>query len=391
MPFQPANLRASSDPLSLLIPKVLSQNARSYTKLDDLVAIGQNLVVSSVHLGTNAIDQDPSTISMSSSDQSIAVKTAERKVVYMCIEAALDEDDFDTAYSYLVSRLAPALPGALTSAQAEQGSKDEEPDDMSWRAAFLAGKYAGSTTTDSQKTVRRLEQRIELLSLALLLAPKESLLEILSVYRRCEEALMALVAAQSEGEDTTLTHRPSPRSAANGREVSALPGEWEASRTEGMVYGQRTREMGRLASSLAQDRLGPSRSSHESARPGSATSVSRERGGREPESEETLGLFDVARGAAAAFSRNAILRPGSAASSTKRSIRPDSPGLEGSGELSPDFDEHGRVRKRDVVANAVSGTTNAVTGTLTSGLGWMLGATPVERQQGRTPSERRPE
>ena len=44
VPFQPVNIRVSSNPLSL-IQKVLSQNSGSYTKLDDLISIGQNLVV----------------------------------------------------------------------------------------------------------------------------------------------------------------------------------------------------------------------------------------------------------------------------------------------------------------------------------------------------------
>jgi hypothetical protein len=45
----------------------------------------------------------------------------------------------------------------------------------------------------------------------------------------------------------------------------------------------------------------------------------------------------------------------------------DSLGSAGSGET-----EQQRVRRRDMVANAVSGG-------LTSGLGWVLGATPVDK------------
>jgi putative flippase GtrA len=43
VPFQPVSIRVSQDPIGL-ITKVLEQNPRSYTKVDDLIAIGQNLV-----------------------------------------------------------------------------------------------------------------------------------------------------------------------------------------------------------------------------------------------------------------------------------------------------------------------------------------------------------
>ena len=43
VPFQPVSIRVSQDPISL-IGKVLEQNSSSYTQLDDLVGIAQNLV-----------------------------------------------------------------------------------------------------------------------------------------------------------------------------------------------------------------------------------------------------------------------------------------------------------------------------------------------------------
>src|SRR5271155_4683340 len=43
VPFQPVNIRVSSDPI-LLIEKILSQTPGSYAKLQDLVNIGTSLV-----------------------------------------------------------------------------------------------------------------------------------------------------------------------------------------------------------------------------------------------------------------------------------------------------------------------------------------------------------
>jgi hypothetical protein len=93
--------------------------------------------------------------------------------------------------------------------------------------------------------------------------------------------------------------------------------------------------------------------------------------GRGAVEEAPMGLFDVARGAAAAFSKTAFPLRGSAQAATSTgSAGP------GSGRVSMDGSENGsmdggeRVRRRDMVANAA-------TGALASGLGWMLGAKPV--------------
>ncbi|KAL9052912.1 MAG: hypothetical protein Q9206_004124, partial [Seirophora lacunosa] len=103
VPFQPVNIRASKDPMSL-IGKILEQNARSYTKLDDLIEIGRNLV--GAKLGSA---RDPSSLTPgaattdSSDDQEQKLHESSRRITSMAIEAALTEGDFDTAYSYIVN------------------------------------------------------------------------------------------------------------------------------------------------------------------------------------------------------------------------------------------------------------------------------------------------
>ncbi|KAJ8104503.1 hypothetical protein OPT61_g10723 [Boeremia exigua] len=95
--------------------------------------------------------------------------------------------------------------------------------------------------------------------------------------------------------------------------------------------------------------------------------------GRGAVEESPMGLFDVARGAAAAFSKSAFpLR-----SNTQTSSRPESRDMgRASMDLSDSDSMHAheeRVRKRDLLANTA-------TGALQSGLGWVLGAKPVNDQ-----------
>lgn len=98
-----------------------------------------------------------------------------------------------------------------------------------------------------------------------------------------------------------------------------------------------------------------------------------------------MSMFDLTRSAARAFSKNAFPLQGNSSSGTTggqipqatRTSRGQEDGMEGGLELSGGEGAESlqqRVRRRDMVANAA-------TGALASGLGWVLGATPVDRQQ----------
>ncbi|KAG9996978.1 secretory pathway Sec39, partial [Aureobasidium melanogenum] len=327
VPFQPVNIRASLDPLSLL-PKLLEQNANSYTKLDDLIGIGRNLIAAGLPLRNadgDLIDRSLET----DNDRKAKLLVAEKRVIYMCVEAALTVGDFETAYSYVVNRLAPQ--DTIPSSTSEDQSTAQE-DDVSWRAAFLAGRYRPQS--NAQPTLRRLDQRTELLSLALLLAPPASLSEVLNIWRRCEEETNALLAAETEAEEE-FDDRADKR--------ISVPGGFSDVSTEGMVFGQPRRELGR---SNAEARRGA-------------------------DEEAPVGLFDVARGAAKAFSRNAFpLRGASAAAASSQ--QQSQMRAQQHEAVHEGMDDAGRVRRRDMIANTV-------TGGLASGIGWMLGATPVDR------------
>jgi hypothetical protein len=328
VPFQPVNIRVSSDPLSL-IEKVLAQNPRSYTHLDDLISIATNLVTAQL---VRTAPEDGARIEGSPKNLATSKRNAERRVIGMAIEAALNEDDFETAYSYVVNR--------LDTTSATQHSSQQDADDISWRAALAAGRHksnnlsnlSASASLATPPALRRLEQRMELLSQALLLAPPSALPEVLNVWRKCEEEMTALLARETEEE-----------TAFDDRADKGLPGAFVNTTTP----VQPRREVGRAA-----------------------------------QEEAPMGLFDVARGAAAAFSKSAFplraqaqatrspsspthVRNFSSAGSEADSIR---------SEGSEDGNKPGRRRKRDMVADAV-------TGGLASGIGWVLGATPTNQQQ----------
>ncbi|KAH9828854.1 secretory pathway protein Sec39, partial [Teratosphaeria destructans] len=102
VPFQPVSIRVSHDPVGL-VDKVLEQNARSYTKLDDLISIARNLVGAGLQKTSHEDDEGTRP-----EDGERAKQEAERRVTFMAVEAALREDDFETAYSYIVNRLTPS-------------------------------------------------------------------------------------------------------------------------------------------------------------------------------------------------------------------------------------------------------------------------------------------
>jgi hypothetical protein len=337
VPFQPVHIRASSKPLSL-IQKLLHQNLGSYTKLDDLISIEQNLVISM----PSTIMSDDASESLDTSAVDRKKAAAERRVIGMAIDAALEEDDFETAYSYVVNRLTPSTPAPTPSMSSQLFSfnsfdtddQEDDAEDVAWRAALRAGKHNSSrnlsnswTNSAARPDLRRLEQRMELLSQALLLAPPSHLEEVLSVWQQCETEMTALLAEETEAEERF-----------NDAADRKLPGTF----INETITVQPRREVGRGAVE-----------------------------------EAPMGLFDVARGAAAAFSKSAFpLRGGAQAASnaaprdTTTSSSRVSMDLSDSGSMSG-YDD--RVRKRDMVASAATGALASGTGALASGLGWMLG------------------
>lgn len=210
-PFTPIVLRVHSDPISI-IGKVLDQNQKSYTRINDLVRIGEQMVLA----GLTVRDIGEHTV-ISQSQVTEQLSIANKRITSMCIDSALAEDDFETAYSFVMNRLT----SVASEAQSRTPSLDRSDsgifastaprtlDDWSWRAALQAGKYRLNSHTvkpthlgnaSGNLEIRHLEQRMDCLSLALRIAPPNTLLEILNVWRRSEEELDTKIRQEAEQE-----------------------------------------------------------------------------------------------------------------------------------------------------------------------------------------------
>lgn len=335
VPFQPVSIRVHSDPISL-VSKVLEQNSKAYTKLDDLLSIGRGLVAAGLPV-SSAEDKDEST---TSDDLESKMLESDHRITYDAIISALSSNDFDTAYSYILTRLSPS---------SQPSPSTLHIDDTSWRAAYAAGRHHLPPSASPSAQINTLSKRMELLSLALTLVPEPSLLpSMLATWQSCEDELNALRAREA-AEEKAWDDR------GDGI-ASAVPGG----------FGLEDRDVDMAETERERER-----------RRGPRVGV----GGGLHEDEAPMGLFDVARGAARAIGKSAF--PLRGAEGVKVGKRPESFGdtARSSDEYGRSGDEGqtGRVRKRDMVSNMV-------TGGLVSGLGWVLGAQPVGKESATTAS-----
>ncbi|KIV79175.1 hypothetical protein PV11_06752 [Exophiala sideris] len=317
VPFKPVAIRVQKDPLTLL-EKVLEQDTKAYTKLDDLLEIGRNLVRAYLpNRGALEYDLDP---------LDLRVSDAEHRITYHAIMAALTANDFDTAYAYITTRLHNTPSQTLSPSST---------DDVSWRAAYAAGRYRPTSSPKNLSSrIDSLAQRMELLSRALMLAPSgEALSGILATWRRYEEEMESLKTQAVEEERSF-----------DSKADAALPG----------AFGIEDRD-----ADMAETKRAMARRNWPASRAGPSY-----------EEEAPMGLFDVARGAATALRKTAAFPLGSAG---LRDLKITEASSRGEWDAtSAASAEGGRVRKRDVVANMV-------TSGLVSGMGWMLGAQPRDR------------
>ncbi|KAI1631346.1 secretory pathway protein Sec39 [Biscogniauxia mediterranea] len=313
-PFTPVVLRVHSDPISI-IGKLLEQNPRSYTRIQDFLEIGANMVDAGL-LAHDKPGHSKTKLDQVSEQHSIV----EKRITAMCIDAALTEDDFETAYSFVVNRLVLAAQSTAT----QDASSTH--DDYSWKAALQAGKYRRTAqtlkpthigTASGNPDIRHLEQRIECLSTALRIAPPATLQEILNVFRKCEEELNAAVQAE-EAQESAWDEQG---------DIQAMPGGFSSTVPAGVV---------RNASAKSTRQV----------------------------DEVPMSLFDLSRASMARAQRNF-----SALSSLQRSENARSD--EAHGELD-DSQGQQRIRKRDQLRDAAVGT-------LASGVGWLIGAQPADR------------
>ncbi|XDG01897.1 hypothetical protein ABKA04_001512 [Annulohypoxylon sp. FPYF3050] len=319
-PFTPVVLRVHTDPISI-IGKVLEQNPKSYTRIQDFLEIGSNLADAGLLSQTQLSQSQPA------AEQAWQRSIIEKRITAMCVDAALTEDDFETAYSYVVNRLAvnaQTAPAKLGRESVLKGTSMT--DDYSWKAALQTGKYRRTArtvkpthigTASGNLDIRHLEQRMECLATALRVAPPPTLQEILNVFRKCEEELNAAVKAEEEQESAW----------DDQGDLQVMPGAFSSTVPAGVV------------------------------RSAKATSS------RQVE-EAPMSLFDLSRASMARAQRNLTALSSLQHSGNARSDETYDEAGDGSGQQ--------RVRKRDQLREAAVGT-------LASGVGWLIGAQPIDR------------
>jgi hypothetical protein len=315
-------LRVHSDPISI-IGRVLEQNPKSYTKVTEFVEVAANMLRAGLYERKKTSRPTPTTL-----DEPLHLAMTEKRVTALCIEAALAEDDFETAYSYVVSRLANAGDQSISTANAGRNTLT---DTWSWRAALRAGQYIRTTkttrpthlgTASGNPDIRHLEQRIECLATALRIAPTGQLQEVLKTFRRCEEQLDSAIKEEVAREEAW--------DAAGDLHSPSIPGAFSAPRP------------------------------HQAAE-NSAAGVMAFGGGaqskRRQNEEGPISLFDLGRATAEAAKRNLGVLSGSKADVSQPETSEDEP----------------RARKRDQLRDAAMGT-------LVSGVGWLVGAPAPNRE-----------
>ncbi|KAI0834204.1 secretory pathway Sec39 [Hypoxylon sp. FL0890] len=325
-PFTPVILRVHADPISI-IGKVLEQNPKSYTRIQDFLEIGANMV------DAGLLARDKHEQSQSVAEQSWQQFIVAKRITAMCVDAALTEDDFETAYSYVVNRLAADSRGPSAKSGSElvsNGTSNPSPatltDDYSWKAALQAGKYRRTArtvkpthigTASGNLEIRHLEQRMECLATALRIAPPPTLQEILNVFRKCEEELNAAVKAEEEQESAW----------DDQGDLQVMPGAFSSTVPAGVVRSSKA-----------------SSSRHVEEAP--------------------MSLFDLSRASMARAQRNLTALSSLQRGENARSDEARGESVDGSGQP--------RVRKRDQLREAAVGT-------LASGVGWLIGAQPIDR------------
>ena len=346
------------DPLAI-VQSVLAQNTRTYHKIDQFLYFGEQVVRG----GLTVRDKHGKIQLQDGEKTQEQLEIAKWRITAMCIDAALAEDDFETAYSMVTTRLPEYGGDALTEVDNFEPSKKSVPstpmhelgpavfgalksgsvarppmkakDNWSWRAAFQAGKYRLNEYTikpthvgnsSANPAIRHLEQRMECLGQALRIAPPAALQEILNVFRRCEEELDTKIREEAEQEAKW----------DEKADKQAIPGGFMEHRDMGLA-----RE--KAETGTAKARMGEG---------------------------APMSLFDLTRASAAQAQKSLAALTASTGVLPKRSMegsRESRNSMAGSEVSQGSGVNQSTVRKRDQLRSAAVGT-------LAGGIGWLIGA-----------------
>ncbi|KAK6514489.1 hypothetical protein TWF281_004689 [Arthrobotrys megalospora] len=199
-PLKPVQIRLYPDPPEL-ISRVLQSNPKAYLQLDSLVKIAQDLVygVSNPHYHHGEEEREPTAA------ETAAVKS---RITGMCVEAALAEDDFETAFSFVVNKLVPTHQKLRSSSSSSSPpSFGPGTTDTAWQAALQAGRYRSPAMlaesmegVATSKGIEQVQKRMEVLSQALVICPGEAVMDVLRTWKGCEDELESLLELEVQEE-----------------------------------------------------------------------------------------------------------------------------------------------------------------------------------------------
>lgn len=193
VPITPAQIRMNKDP-ALLICKVIENNNPVYRESDRMIKILNDLID-----GTQLFNQ---------TSRNLETSRLQARVYAAIVNAALNDNDFATAYDTCVNKLSP-----LTSTYS-----DGKISEVAWVAFYQAGTYSGRPSTrGATRTPTSESQKMELLARAVLICPKEEIEGIIRQWRNLENKQLYPELAQQEQQQSGHA----PRSSRESRSLLA--------------------------------------------------------------------------------------------------------------------------------------------------------------------------
>jgi len=191
----------NKDP-AFLVCKVIEKNSSIYREMDRMIKILDDLIE-----GTQLFKESPT--------RELEISKMHARVYAVIVKAALNENDFTTAFNTCMGKLSP-----LSSKYV-----DDTIYDVAWRAYDLVGSYSSYAMRDSSHTDF---QKMELLALAVLICPKSEIVEILRKWTELERKSL------SEGDSSALH-----TSAEDNRSLltTAAQAGWSIARTASPLLG----------------------------------------------------------------------------------------------------------------------------------------------------------
>lgn len=218
----PAQIRTTNDP-ALLISQVVETNSPVYRDGDRMLRILHDLIE-----GTRLF------ASRTPHEAEQETTRMEARVNATIVKAALAENDFNTAYDVCIKKLMP-----VTGVDA-----DAKIAEIAWVAFFQTATFSGrpQTRRPARMTQTTLDnEKMDLLSLALMVCPKEEMDGIVSRWTDLESKLYSPAAQQAEVVSTAPLTRGSGEYHRGFFETAAQVGR-SVARTASPMLGSETFE-----------------------------------------------------------------------------------------------------------------------------------------------------